>query len=837
MRLRCAMIVCALSLSTVSLAQQRGGPTTAPAGIPSLTNTSVSIPWNELRTLLDRPGDAKPPVQYVLANASAVATIVDRTATIIVRCDVATLDDGWAIVPLVPTTAGLIKATLDNQPASLVIRDNQIQLITSGKGNKTLELTIERPVQTEAGQSRVEISLPPAPVVGLTATVPQVNLDVRAPAASALKMAEKAGGTSITATYRGGDSATLIWKQRPAAGVQVARLYSDSQTRLTVDRTILRSETSIDLQIERAATSEVKILVDPASVVLSVTGQEVARWEELTNRDGKSAVVTFATPAEGSRKLTIVTEREIPAAGGDISVTLPRVEGAKRDRGVAAVQAAGGFDIHPANGTAQRISVAELPAALRPEKSDLRAAYSYNESASTIALRLDPIKPLPARIAADTQTRVAVDRGTLRMRSTFKLSILNSGVEALRVALPDGVDLLSIEAPTLGTQQTITENKARTLLIGLKDLAKGDYAFSINYERRLKEGEATAPIPLPRLLDAVEEQGSVGIEVRAGYEVVPTVEGAQRIDVKELPGGIWDAARSAIQFGYRYQGPGPKMSLAITRHQDLDVLVAMSDYCEATTTYTEDGKAITKMMFVVRNNLKPFMTLKMPADAQLWSAFVDDKPVTPEKNKDGNVLIPLKKSEAVDKDDRESYRARREERRSQDRSQEKHAYNRLEKAREIEEERDADLKPYDVEIVFVTPAAKLEAKGQLVVGLPSADVPVGQLSWAVLLPKSLKLVDTTGNMTEVERFTLPFPHFADAGLKMQLELAKNQQMQAMQDAQKALEKQIDMVREAMAAGPRPVRVEIPIVGNIHRFEKMLLVNEAPQLTLTYNRKG
>ena len=77
----------------------------------------------------------------------------------------------------------------------------------------------------------------------------------------------------------------------------------------------------------------------------------------------------------------------------------------------------------------------------------------------------------------------------------------------------------------------------------------------------------------------------------------------------------------------------------------------------------------------------------------------------------------------------------------------------------------ADLKPYDVEIVYVTSAVKLEDKGSLKLGLPESDVPVGKISWAVLLPESVKVTDAQGNMTEVGALMrLKFEHFAGKGV-------------------------------------------------------------------------
>ena len=46
----------------------------------------------------------------------------------------------------------------------------------------------------------------------------------------------------------------------------------------------------------------------------------------------------------------------------------------------------------------------------------------------------------------------------------------------------------------------------------------------------------------------------------------------------------------------------------------------------------------------------------------------------------------------------------------------------------------------------------------------------------------------------------------------------------------------EIYEAAKAKGVLPVRIEIPVVGEIHRFEKFLTVDETPQLSLLYSRK-
>jgi hypothetical protein len=448
-----------------------------------------------------------------------------------------------------------------------------------------------------------------------------------------------------------------------------------------------------------------------------------------------------------------------------------------------------------------------------------------------------------AKVYAQTGTLVSVGRQRFHVRAVVRYDIRYAPVDRLSVALPSNAEFVEARVDGLYEVQRQAGDKHETITAILRAPVRDTVELVLRYDVRLADGKAVS-IPLVTPQGVEQEGGCVGIEVTTGAEVTPSVEGMERIDVSELPRRLWRQASSPVIYAWEYdKSDAARLAVKVVRHKDVDVLVAMSDICEATTTVTPDGKSITKLMYITRNNLKQFMRVDLPVDAEIWSVFVDDHPVTPVRNKAGQLLIPLRQSQPenefdeddpYDPDARLSYRQRRARRRKGED---------LERAYKIREERlkervrdvpPPDLKPYDVEIVYVTTGVALGERGELQMALPKIDIPVGRMAWAVILPDSIRVVDVTGgNMKEVDRFGLPFAHFAEAGRDRSVESSKAMQMQEMAQAKMAQDEML--AADAKAEGVLPVRVEIPLTGELYRFSKMLVVDEAPNVTLLCRR--
>jgi len=651
----CALLIIAPGVSMGQATQP------APVAVPAMPGATVAIPWPELAALLDRAGAARaaPPVDVVFAPASYVVKPVGQVAQVAADVELTMLRDGYALVPVAAGGVAVESVTLDGQPASLVLQGQMLAALVSGAGRKAMHIELKRPVATDDGVPRFDLPLADWPISTVKVTVPGA-VQITAGNAASAASANADGATTLTATFRGGAVAAVSWRPRLVqAEAAPARVYAQTQTRVSIRRGSMRYQSAVELEVERGAIPNARIAIDPKAVLLSVSGKNIASYAEQADAQGRAVIVTFSRPIEGSQLVDLSFQKDLPEAGGAADVIAARVEGARRDGGTIVIAADATYEVRPAvaapaaagNDTSlQRISVSELPESLRSTSATL--AYRYT-APTGVAIALTPVKPQPPKITAVTQTRVAVDREVIRCQAGVTYEIHHAGVDSFRIALPKDVELVSVEGEGIRDRQVIDENNGRILLVGLKDVARKHYAMTIVYDVRFAEkpqaaaGAATQPagtkpqkpttagsqdgaagggaagatadvsVPLIGHPDAAQSRGYVGIEVGGGYELSSTAQGAERIDVKELPQALWSTARSPMIQAWRYDDGVPSLSLAVTRHQDLDVLVAMSDVCEAATTITADGRSVTKLMYVVRNNLKPHLTLQLPPGAQV----------------------------------------------------------------------------------------------------------------------------------------------------------------------------------------------------------------------------
>ncbi|HUS38504.1 MAG TPA: hypothetical protein VMX74_03600, partial [Pirellulales bacterium] len=729
-----------------------------PAALPDLPGTSVSIPWSELKTLVkgaQPPVVKKPPVDMVFAPATYTVKIHDGVADIEATTGVDVLVDDWVLIPLGSGT-GLTGATIDGKATSIVKEGGQVFAVTQGKGNRSVKLAAQVKVHSEGGRQWSEVSLLPSPIVSLAAEIPGGGLAIEVSGATSTKVEVKNEVSRVAARLTGGTTARLTWKKTLPVGD--ARTYAETSQQVHIGDGLARVRARTQLEIVHGAQDKIQLAIHPQAVVLSAAGKQISGWETKVANDTQIVTLTAAMPLAGKHQVEIVYEFELDDQGDSLPLSGVSVLGAKRDRGVVAVASSGAYDIQPTGANVQRISTSQLPSDLRSNETVL--AYRYARTPVKISLALKRPQAQAAEIRVSTATLVSVSDGRLRSRAHVTYNVRHAPVDSFRVALPDGVTVQSTLGKAIRATSVVAEAEKRFLVVDLKDIVQGEYALEITYESRFKPDDKTPQVAVLGHPDAVEDHGFLGVEVRASYDVAATINGGERVDVTELPQRLWNSARSPVLLGYRYVRQPVTLALSLKRHEDLDVLVAMSDVCEVATTVTPDGKGVTKLMYVVRNNQKPFMTLRLPKEAQVWSTFVNDRPVTPARNAAGHVLIPLQKSEEVDDENEDGYRARRDKRRNE-RIEQGQRPSRRKTLRERGEEPPSDLKPYDVEIVFVQPKLELKEGGELRLALPQSDIPTGHLAWAVFVPKSIRIVDSSGTLKEVGAFTLPFRHFGD----------------------------------------------------------------------------
>lgn len=379
-----------------------------------------------------------------------------------------------------------------------------------------------------------------------------------------------------------------------------------------------------------------------------------------------------------------------------------------------------------------------------------------------------------ARMHAQLSTLATLGDGLLETWTTARWTILQGAVERFRLAIPD--DATVVDVGGAGVRDWRVADGV--LSIDLNYAAEEDWTGTVRLERLLAEdGEALA-IPLPEPLDVARARGWAGVAARGTVELTAGATGdAAALDVRLLPADILAATDAPILLGWKYLGPTATLPVTMTRHADVAVLVTLLDEAHATTMFTDDGRRLTSLRFRVRNNRKQFLRLALPEGAELWSASVAEKAVTPARAADGRILLPLLRSSSAG----------------------------------------GALADFEVGVVYVeTGSAPVGGKGTFRASLPTADVPITYVAWTVWAPERAKIKRRSrdGSLRPVDGLSQPFARQDLAAIHAPQSNVAVQRGAAGQVAQGGL-----------GEGATPVAVSVPLEGQPLHFEKLLALGE------------
>lgn len=396
-----------------------------------------------------------------------------------------------------------------------------------------------------------------------------------------------------------------------------------------------------------------------------------------------------------------------------------------------------------------------------------------------------------ARVYAETNVLVGVSEGITQATARVAYTVLHTGVDTLRVELPGDVTVLDVTGPGIrdwtlvpGPGEQPGSAAVNVINVKLNYAALGSYALAIEYERALA---GATSLPMPRVLDVTREKTWIGVDARSAVELVAgEAKGATPVDVRELPASLVGQTDYPVLLAWKARGGVVSIPLEVKSHPDVDMLVTLVDSAVADTLVTADGRRMTRVRYGVRNNRRQFLRLALPKDAEVWSASVAGRGVKVAAG-EGGVLVPLVRSDAAG----------------------------------------GAMTGFLVEVIYVESGAPLaDGRGELRVDLPRVDAPTSQLQWSVHFPEDATIAQKSfeGTVRNVEYFSRAPELPSDAVVNAQVQGHVRRSVQSQDEA------------GALGQGVEPVRVELPLSGQINTFEKMLVLDEELWVSFDYRRR-
>jgi hypothetical protein len=413
-----------------------------------------------------------------------------------------------------------------------------------------------------------------------------------------------------------------------------------------------------------------------------------------------------------------------------------------------------------------------------------------------------PAVPREVRFLSEAKTLISVSEADLRLAVLADVTVVQGEPSQFQVELPAGYEVTGVTGATLDA----TETQSGVLTLKVNARTRRSHQFLISMERSISGAKADAPFL--SFKGAQRETGEVLIEGTGTMELTATQGGGlKRMDVKEANPYLRSLAHFPPQAAFRYHKQAtetPTLALQWTRFPDGSVLAAEAESAVVTTLITSEGKSLTEVRLIVKNQAQPFLKVALPAGATILSADVGGERVKPVQGPDGN-RVPLL---------RPGFRP---------------------------------TDSYAVSFVFMHSGAPFAKKGGADLSLPRMDIPISLLSWEVFLPEQYKVKDFGGDV--IAASLVPPAFRADGGVPSTSEMvevtaaapalngrdyAELTQLEKNAPQQNASTNVVNLQRRV--AGVLPVAIDVPRTGTSFSFVRPLVLDEETKVTFSYKSR-
>jgi len=341
-----------------------------------------------------------------------------------------------------------------------------------------------------------------------------------------------------------------------------------------------------------------------------------------------------------------------------------------------------------------------------------------------------------------------------------------------------------------------------------------------------------------------------------------------KIDVSELPAqlnriALRYASAYPLYLAYKFLSPIYILTLQVTKHNDVEVLIAAIDECVTKVTVVPEGKLIYSVRMTVRNTEKQYIRFetvnKKKENITIWSALVGGNSVKPAKDDKDQVMIPLLKRSGT----------------------------------ALAET------GFDVELSYMSEISALQRRGIIEILLPRVDIPISLYKVSIFFPTTFKFRNFGGNIEKIDFFSnsnsvINFGAVAPSGpaygqaMPTQMQMQPQMQMQIQQrgrgrqaaapiartnvrrrradapmqrrneederemelatsvigddrdsvssDGEGDAPSELKVTDETTASGVIPIKVDVPISGEETRFERIIVRSEDLFITAHYLKK-
>lgn len=510
----------------------------------------------------------------------------------------------WQEVALLPAGVALESATIDGAPLALVPKGAALIWIARGSGSRHLSLRYRVAASGRVGL--LEVPLPQAPSVTLTARLPGDVPSVEVSPGLVAGLARSAAQTTVTAIVPRALSAQLRWGRASSDGAVVtAANYAGELV-----RGVVRWQAELTIESPEQATLVPVLRKDVAVLAARVDGQAATLeerggllWARVSGRGKKKLELTFEAPTrqgEGPAGTVLWTPR------APLAMFALTLDG---DKDVTTL---------PAGGIDKTLSSGRTVARVALPVSD-EVTFSWSAA-------LPESQEHELRVNADVVHTVRADAGVLQVTAFVTFEVARGKAQGFAFSLPEGVVVNAVRGNGLNDWRVgDPKDGQRVVSLYLDREVSGTWAARVEYELLVNQGGASPDksqhsVPLIVAQGVRRQRGMVAL-VRGGeLEVKPvSVSGLTQVGENQLPVEVREAVPQKVTHTYKYTESGGTLGVELAPMER-----ELARFDAAIDTLFSLGEGVVRALITLELDVKAGsfadLAVELPAGINVLSA-------------------------------------------------------------------------------------------------------------------------------------------------------------------------------------------------------------------------
>lgn len=451
--------------------------------LPDMKNSTVSIPWDEFKELLemflqrDRVVEPEPPVDYALGRGTLTGVLAEGQLDLTATYPLTVFKKGWVQCPLVDTSAPLADILLDGKTAPVTDYNGKVSLVVKGPSTQTLTMRFRIAAPMLPGPASVSLQLPEAAGQVLTMRTGQKLSGVTVDGATMSQDGDGRIVAILTDDYLTVRYTVAMERREEEPEKLLPKVLVENNTLVSIDEGFIRAVVQLAYEVRHAPVSEFKLVIPQGFEIADCTGASLSGWK----LDEATRVLTANVGFEvkGVYNLTVVLERSTKEMSFSFPLPSVQAKDVEREHGFFAIQVTGGVEVtlgEEVKGL-QIIDVKELPSGLssgatNPIVFSLKyLRHPFSAELKVVRHETQPV--LGAAIDSANYVVQLTEDGDCVIQAVY--TVRNNRKQFLEVSLPGGDEIVLWSSFVADKPIRLSKTKDGKILLPLE---KSDYADS-----------------------------------------------------------------------------------------------------------------------------------------------------------------------------------------------------------------------------------------------------------------------------------------------------------------------------------------------------------------------